>query len=123
MTLGVPNDFAAIWINDNYLDLIAQRLRLTAGHEISVKLKKSTGNTESSPNSLEQPPARNPARTSPRRVTNRSTEARAAYTGNLNPRNTFENFVVGSNNQMAQAASLAVSQSPAQAYNLSLIHI
>jgi len=26
ITLGVPNDFAAIWINDNYLDLITQRL-------------------------------------------------------------------------------------------------
>jgi chromosomal replication initiator protein len=25
MTLGVPNDFAAIWIHDNYLDLITQR--------------------------------------------------------------------------------------------------
>jgi len=30
ITLGVPNDFAAIWIHDNYLDLITQRLRLTA---------------------------------------------------------------------------------------------
>ena len=27
MTLGVANDFAAIWIHDNYLDLITQRLR------------------------------------------------------------------------------------------------
>ena len=31
IVLGVPNDFAAIWIHDNYLDLITQRLRLTAG--------------------------------------------------------------------------------------------
>ena len=27
VTLGVPNEFASIWINDNYLDLITQRLR------------------------------------------------------------------------------------------------
>ena len=39
MTLGVPNDFAAIWIHDNYLDLITQRLRLTAGRLINVSLK------------------------------------------------------------------------------------
>lgn len=35
----------------------------------------------------------------------------------LNPRYTFESYVVGSNNRLAHAASLAVSQSPAQAYN------
>src|SRR5512132_3502583 len=41
MTLGVPNDFAAIWIHDNYLDLITQRLRLTAGRLVNVSLRKS----------------------------------------------------------------------------------
>jgi len=35
ITLGVPNDFAAIWIHDNYLDLITQRLRLTAGRAVT----------------------------------------------------------------------------------------
>src|SRR5580692_11656217 len=43
MTLGVPNDFAAIWIHDNYLDLITQRLRLTAGRPVSVTLQKTEG--------------------------------------------------------------------------------
>src|SRR5438552_16684321 len=41
MTLGVPNDFAAIWIHDNYLDLITQRLRLTAGRMVNVSLRKT----------------------------------------------------------------------------------
>src|SRR5215218_10972717 len=41
MTLGVPNDFAAIWIHDNYLDLITQRLRLTAGRVVNVTLRKT----------------------------------------------------------------------------------
>jgi chromosomal replication initiator protein len=35
----------------------------------------------------------------------------------MNPRNSFEAFVVGSNNQFAHAAALAVSQSPAKSYN------
>src|SRR5271157_870080 len=43
ITLGVPNDFAAIWIHDNYLDLITQRLRLTAGRTVSVNLQKVDG--------------------------------------------------------------------------------
>ena len=41
MVLGVPNDFAAIWIHDNYLDLITQRLRLTAGRMVTVTLRKT----------------------------------------------------------------------------------
>ena len=32
LVLGVPNDFAAIWIHDNYLDLITQRLQIGRAH-------------------------------------------------------------------------------------------
>ncbi len=47
MTLGVPNDFAAIWIHDNYLDLITQRLRLTAGRMVNVTLRKADSSSRS----------------------------------------------------------------------------
>ncbi|MBS0664805.1 MAG: chromosomal replication initiator protein DnaA [Verrucomicrobia bacterium] len=115
LTLGVPNDFAAIWIHDNYLDLITQRLRLTAGRMVNVTLRKADA-------SKAPAPAHRPAEASPAR--NRTPARKAARyderipaTGTLNPRNTFETFVVGSNNQMAHAAALAVAQAPAQAYN------
>lgn len=112
MVLGVPNDFAAIWIHDNYLDLISQRLRLNAGRMISVTLRKleSSGRPEVAP----APAPR--AKPAPARRATRYDE-RGPATGNLNPRNTFETFVVGSNNQMAHAAAMAVAQAPGQAYN------
>jgi chromosomal replication initiator protein len=40
----------------------------------------------------------------------------------LNPRFTFENFVVGPSNRFAHAASMAVAESPARAYNPFLIY-
>ena len=118
LTLGVPNDFAAIWIHDNYLDLISQRLRLAAGRMVHVSLKKmEQGNNPASarqtaPESKGRAPARRPLRY----------DERLAAASSLNPRNTFENFVVGQNNQLAHAAALAVAQAPAQAYNPLFLH-
>jgi chromosomal replication initiator protein len=124
MTLGVPNDFAAIWIHDNYLDLITQRLRLTAGRMVNVTLRKidsparSGGSNPAHANARGHAEATGTGRAkaaTPRRTTRY--DDRGPVAGLLNPRNTFETFVVGSNNQMAHAASLAVAQAPAQAYN------
>jgi len=127
MTLGVPNDFAAIWIHDNYLDLITQRLRLTAGRLINVSLKVYHGGQAGRQGST--PPIalngsgdgvaaathHNRLRPGPRRAGR--FDEKGPYAGSLNPRNTFENFVVGANNQLAHAAALAVAQAPAQAFN------
>ena len=44
-------------------------------------------------------------------------ETRHSEQANLNPRYTFDTFVVGSNNKLAHAASLAVAESLAEAYN------
>ena len=40
-----------------------------------------------------------------------------SLTANLNPKYTFDTFVVGGNNNLAQAASLAVAESPGDTYN------
>ena len=124
MTLGVPNDFAAIWIHDNYLDLITQRLRLTAGRMVNVTLRKTEpanrglASSHSAPqrNGTDATPAKSRSNGAAQRRTTRYDE-RGPAAGTLNPRNTFETFVVGNNNQMAHAAALAVTQAPAQAYN------
>jgi chromosomal replication initiator protein len=122
VTLGVANDFAAIWINDNYLDLIAQRMRLNAGRPVKVTLQK----VESAGRGPVPRPIAEAAVSASR---HRSATARRAARDErgpavaaLNARNTFETFVVGSNNQMAHAAALAVARAPAQAYNPLFIH-
>jgi len=118
LVLGVPNDFAAIWIHDNYLDLISQRLRLTAGRMVHVSLKKITDHgTAAARVPAVEPKGRTAAKRAPLRY-----DERMAAASSLNPRNTFENFVVGQNNQLAHAAALAVAQAPAQAYNPLFLH-
>jgi chromosomal replication initiator protein len=49
--------------------------------------------------------------------TSKDEDSEAAVNHGMNPRNRFEAFVVGSNNQFAHAAALAVSQFPAKTYN------
>jgi chromosomal replication initiator protein len=118
ITLGVPNDFAAIWIHDNYLDLITQRLRLTAGRTVNVNLQKIEGAPRGmgAHRASESPAPVSRVRTTAVRKVARGDD-RGPAPGTLNTRNTFETFVVGANNQMAHAAALAVAQAPAQAYN------
>jgi chromosomal replication initiator protein len=44
-------------------------------------------------------------------------EVKQTSNANMNPRYTFNSFVVGASNRLAQAASMAVAESPARAYN------
>lgn len=114
LTLGVPNDFAAIWIHDNYMDLILQRLRLTAGRDIKVVLRKA--DVSGTASGLPGAEAARLRAVAPRRAP-RPTEERLPLNTSLNLRNTFETFVVGDNNQMAAAAARAVADAPGQSYN------
>ena len=47
----------------------------------------------------------------------RKSKPGSAFNPNLNPNYTFENFVVGTSNQFAQAAAIAVAKNPAKSYN------
>ena len=65
------------------------------------------------PSSIERP--RTGSGTS--RIQDRSSKSKDKETIPLNPRNTFENFVIGGGNELAHAACMAVANSPARAYN------
>ncbi|AWT59427.1 MAG: Chromosomal replication initiator protein DnaA [Candidatus Moanabacter tarae] len=107
LMLGTSNEFAAIWIQDNYLDLINQKVRLAAGRAMQVIIEV-TGEGNEDRRAIVEPRIKNKHRSGTVIESDRSL---------LNPRNTFENFIIGSGNQLAHAASVAVADSPAKAYN------
>jgi chromosomal replication initiator protein len=124
MVLLAPNEFNAIWIENNYLDIIVQQARSFAGvavHvtvEVEPDLKVPAGaETAMVPiNRLTQGDSRDARSLNAisSRSVDTSNQLRRTF---LNPRNTFENFVVGSGNQLPHAASIAVANAPGRAYN------
>jgi chromosomal replication initiator protein len=107
IVLGVPNDFAAIWINDNYKDMIAKKLQMALGKSLKVTLK-SDGKEIASLQKSEENATEDLEH-------GKAYEIEDGYI--LNPKNTFENFVIGPGNQMAHAASIAIANAPGKAYN------
>jgi len=110
LVLEVSNDFCEVWLKDNYMGLLQDVVALAAGHQLQVKFKVGSGNgaqahapviASPKPKAVESPADRN---------SNHSEL-------NFNPKNTFETFVVGNNNNFSYAAALAVAQSPGKSYN------
>lgn len=122
LVLTTSNEFNAIWIENNYLDIIMQQARSFAGSAVQVKIevaktepveKTEDKETVSANNRLAGTNADTRQTRSDRSVAE-GIPTRRTF---LNPRNTFENLVVGSGNQLAHAASIAVANAPGRAYN------
>ena len=104
--IAVPNDFTREWIEGHFLGLIKAAVRDTTGEERVVKLSVAEpAGVIRAPASDHAAPAKRPA-----------IEEQAVVAG-LNPKYTFDLFVIGSSNRFAHAAALAVAEAPAQAYN------
>lgn len=122
LVLVAPNDFSAIWLEDNYLDLIQDKASRANEDEIHVRIicrEQATNDTEpeaqpSSKTILENRVAEENRGGNPRMGQNtRFNRSRSL----INPRNTFNNFIVGPSNQLAHAAATAVAAEPGNAYN------
>jgi chromosomal replication initiator protein len=118
VVLQVQNEFSAIWINDNYLDLLTKAFQRFLGYPVSVTLENGAASADS-----EETAQNNRVETivetesSPRADDRKAKKPVNQSSANLNRRNTFENFVIGSNSQLAHAAAIAVAHAPAGAYN------
>lgn len=104
MVLTVANDFYQTWLEENYLPLIRNAVNAACGSEIQIELAVDS--------SRKLPGARAPSAPMPKA---KAPPPAAALT--LNPKYTFENFVVGASNSFGHAAAIAVAESPARAYN------
>lgn len=126
LTISAPNDFNAIWIENNYLDVIAQKARDLSGRAVSIKVEVDSGNSAPGRDSdqvgkevrSQKSGIRGNGRDAQDSENNTKFSSKKNKSGaTLNPRNTFDNFVVGSGNQLAHAASIAVANAPGRAYN------
>lgn len=130
LTLVVPNRFFERCLRENYLELIRETLEHIADKKMDVHFEVN--------NDLHPPEIRTPANgagggsnANAGNGGNVSAQARqpepqavqvdvaeqVAIESFLNPKYTFDNFVIGPNNQFAHAACQAVAQKPAYNYN------
>jgi chromosomal replication initiator protein len=109
LALEVPNEFSEVWLKDNYTNLLQDAVAFAAGRHLQVKFKVAPGGAAISP-----AVATAPAKIKSAEVAH---ERGAAGEIHFNPKNTFETFVVGANNNFSYAAALAVAQAPGKSYN------
>ncbi|HEY6570522.1 MAG TPA: DnaA/Hda family protein, partial [Candidatus Limnocylindrales bacterium] len=112
--IAVPNGFAKDWLETRYRSLISQTLARVVGYSVQVEfVVVASGNGDASAPTTET--VTQSVRVEPTRVG--APEGAAAGANNLNQRYTFSNFIVGSANRLAHAASLSVAERPGHAYN------
>jgi chromosomal replication initiator protein len=107
----VPNDFTREWIEGHFLDMIRAAVRDSGGDSLRVQLQVAE-----TPPAVPSAPAAAAAVPSAVRPLPIEVVPRADAVG-INPKYTFDSFVIGSSNRFAHAAALAVAEAPAQAYN------
>ena len=101
--LEAPDPFFKEWVEKHYQEALTVALQSVAGETIAVRLEVATQVVSD----LKEP----------RKPSAQTKQSAPKDSSNLNPRYTFENFVVGPANHHAHAYSIAVAELPAKTYN------
>lgn len=104
-TIAVPNSFAKDWLETHYVHLITGILSELTGEDRIIEFVVPQDLAE---NDIKLPKKQ-------QKAVEKAPIMNSA--GMLNPKYTFDTFVIGSGNRFAHAASLAVAEAPAKAYN------
>ncbi|MEG4853243.1 chromosomal replication initiator protein DnaA [Microcoleus sp. B5-D4] len=111
LIVSAPNPFARNWLQKYYREILADAVAEILGYPVDIYLTIAGGNEtgDSSDSAIIWP--------SPIADVPESHSLHPPKPANLNPKYLFSRFVVGSNNRMAHAASLAVAESPGREFN------
>ncbi|WP_123042652.1 chromosomal replication initiator protein DnaA [Cohnella candidum] len=104
VVVTAPTTFAAEWLETRYTKLVSTTIADYVGRPVEVKFAIEEARTAEPPAPFPPAPAAKPA-------------VQEEYVSMLNPKYTFDTFVIGAGNRFAHAASLAVAEAPAKAYN------
>ncbi|GBF11455.1 chromosomal replication initiator protein DnaA [Tepidibacillus sp. HK-1] len=109
LTIIAPNEFARDWLESRYSGLIQDTLFEVIGEKLNIKFVIPPSASDIH---LDQ------VSPTPKEVKPSNFDEEDAHTKSLlNPKYTFDTFVIGAGNRFAHAASLAVAEAPAKAYN------
>jgi chromosomal replication initiator protein len=122
--IAVPNGFAKDWLESRYRSLISSTLARIVGYSVQVEFVVGAAPDVAAEDAEDAqfvaPPAPERPLAMPSTQHVRVEATRVGGEGgatNLNQRYTFANFIVGSANRLAHAASLSVAERPGHAYN------
>ncbi len=111
--IGVPNLFTQAWFEKKYHDLIIKTLKKITNNRVKSIIYKIEVKKTNEPTIGEK------IKISPENEKKEPDDLLLSSNDlhGLNPKYTFEKFVVGKNNELAHAAAKAVSERPGEAYN------
>jgi chromosomal replication initiator protein len=116
--VGVQNGYAKDWLENRLLSVIKRTLTGIVGHSVEIRFVVQPHNTpKEEPVEVLRPMERLEEHYDDAPTTPYSNSFPDRSHVEFNPDYTFEKFVVGASNRLAHAASLAVAENPARAYN------